>query len=190
MTKRTLLPSFVLFAVHFVLAALFVTSSLEADVKLPAMFTDHAVLQREMPVPVWGWADPGEEITVAIAGQTHKTKADDKGKWRVTLEPLAVGKPLKLVVEGKNRVAVNDILVGEVWLCSGQSNMEFPLVAAANGDLEIAAAQSFPQYSTGQGQRAGQPNAGGGFRRPMGRLLAENCRGLFGSRLLFWPRAE
>ncbi len=144
MTRRTLLPRFVLSAVVFVLAALFVTSGLHADVKLPAMFTDHAVLQREMPVPVWGWADPGEEITVAIAGQTHKTKADDKGKWRVTLEPLAVGKPLKLTVEGKNRVAVNDILVGEVWLCSGQSNMEFPLVAAANGDLEIAAAHDFP----------------------------------------------
>lgn len=111
-----------------------------ADVKLPAMFTDHAVLQRDMPVPVWGWASPGEDVHVAIAGQTHKTKADDKGNWQVTLEPLKVGEPLKLVVEGKNRLQVNDILVGEVWLCSGQSNMEWPVSLATNSDLEIAAA--------------------------------------------------
>src|SRR3954465_5568244 len=75
-----------------------------ADVKLPAMFTDHAVLQRDMPVPVWGWAEPGEEVPVTTAGQTQKTKADDKGKWRVTLDPLSVGKPLTLVVQGKNRL--------------------------------------------------------------------------------------
>lgn len=111
-----------------------------ADVKLPAMFTDHAVLQRDMPVPVWGSADPGEEITVTIAGQTHKTKADDKGEWRVTLEPLKVGDPLTVVAEGKNRVARKDILVGEVWLCSGQSNMEWPLGMTNDGDLEVAAA--------------------------------------------------
>jgi sialate O-acetylesterase len=114
-----------------------------ADVKLPAMFTDHAVLQRDMPVPVWGWADPGEDVTVTIAGQTHKTKADEKGKWRVTLEPLKVGDPLTLVVtdSSKSHVAiVKDILVGEVWLCSGQSNMEFSLDRANNGDLEVAAA--------------------------------------------------
>jgi sialate O-acetylesterase len=111
-----------------------------ADVKLPAMFTDHAVLQRDMPVPVWGSADPGEEVTVTIAGQTHKTKADEKGKWRVTLEPLKVGDPLTLVAEGKNRLERKDILVGEVWLCSGQSNMEFQLITANNGDLEVSAA--------------------------------------------------
>jgi sialate O-acetylesterase len=111
-----------------------------ADVKLPAMFTDHAVLQRDMPVPVWGWADPGEDVTVTIAGQTQKTKANDKGKWRVTLEPLSLGKPLTLIVEGKNRIKRKDILAGEVWLCSGQSNMEFALINANNGDLEISAA--------------------------------------------------
>ncbi len=112
-----------------------------ADVKLPAMFSDQAVLQREMPAPVWGWADPGEEVKVSIAGQTKTATADDKGEWKVTLDPLKVGKPLTLVVEGKNRLEVKDILVGEVWLCSGQSNMEFPLVAAMDGDLEVAAAK-------------------------------------------------
>ena len=112
----------------------------EADVKLPSMFTDHAVLQRDMPLPVWGTADPGEEVTVKIAGQTQKTKADDKGDWKVTLEPLKVGPALTLVVEGKNHLERNDILAGEVWLCSGQSNMEWPLKLTNNGDLEIAAA--------------------------------------------------
>ncbi len=67
---------------------------LSADVKLPAMFSDHAVLQRDMPVPVWGWAEPGEEVTVSIAGQTQKATADDKGKWSVKLDPLSVGEPL------------------------------------------------------------------------------------------------
>jgi sialate O-acetylesterase len=111
-----------------------------ADVKLPAIFSDHAVLQRDMPVAIWGWADAGEEVTAAIAGQTHKATADQNGKWRVTLSPLAVGEPLKLIVEGKNRLERNDILVGEVWLCSGQSNMEWPVNLTNNGDLEIAAA--------------------------------------------------
>src|SRR5262245_3539140 len=97
---------------------------LHAELKLPAMFTDHAVLQRDMAVPVWGWAEPGAEVHVAIAGQTKKATADEKGNWQVKLEPLSVGEPLKLVVEsGKERLQVNDILVGEVWLCSGQSNM-------------------------------------------------------------------
>src|SRR5262245_43609983 len=111
-----------------------------ADVKLPNIFTDHAVLQRDMPVPVWGWADPGEEVTVSIAGQTHKATADDKGKWNVKLEPLSVGESLTLVVEGKNRVERNDLLVGEVWLCSGQSNMEWSVVNVSNSDLELSAA--------------------------------------------------
>ncbi len=111
-----------------------------ADVKLPAMFSDHAVLQRDMPVPVWGWAEPGEEVTVAIAGQTHKATADEKGKWSVKLEPLSLGEPLTLVVEGKNRLERNDILVGEVWVCSGQSNMEWTVANASNSELEIPAA--------------------------------------------------
>jgi sialate O-acetylesterase len=113
-----------------------------AEVKLPAIFSDHAVLQRDMKVPIWGWAEPGEQVSVAIAGQSHTATADDNGKWRVTLEPLSVGdKPLQLVVEGKDsRLERNDILVGEVWLCSGQSNMEWPVTESWNADLVIPAA--------------------------------------------------
>jgi sialate O-acetylesterase len=124
-----------------VLAILLIAPRASADVKLAAMFSDHAVLQRDMPVPVWGWAEPSEEVTVSIAGQTHKAMANDKGKWSVKLEPLSVGEPLTLVVEGKNRLERKDILVGEVWVCSGQSNMEWNVSNSTNSDLEIPAAK-------------------------------------------------
>lgn len=116
-------------------------SSARADVRLPAIFSDHAVLQRDMPVSVWGWADAGEEVTVEIAGQTKNATADQDGNWRVTLDPLPTGEPLKMVVEGNNRLQRNDLLVGEVWLCSGQSNMEWPVSLTSNADLEIPAAR-------------------------------------------------
>ncbi len=114
-----------------------------ADVKLPAIFTDHMVLQREMPLPVWGWADPGEEVAVVLGDQTHKATADAEGNWRVTLKPLSLGEPQTLVVEGKNRVQVNDILVGEVWLCSGQSNMGMDVKNCLGADFDMAGAK-FP----------------------------------------------
>src|SRR3954471_9136939 len=81
-------------AICFALAMM--CSFARADVKLPAMFTEHAVLQRDMPVPVWGWAEPGEDVKVSLARQTETTKADDNGKWRVTLKPLSVGESLTL----------------------------------------------------------------------------------------------
>ncbi len=114
-----------------------------ADVKLPALFSDHMVLQRDMPLPVWGWAEPGEEVAVVLGNQTHKATADADGNWRVTLEPLSLGDPQTLVVEGKNRLQVNDILVGEVWLCSGQSNMGWDVKNCWNAELDIAGAK-FP----------------------------------------------
>jgi sialate O-acetylesterase len=94
-----------------------------ADVTLPPVFSDHMVLQRELAAPVWGKAEAGEEVTVSIAGQTKKTKADAAGKWSVKLDPLKLGDPLTLTVEGKNKLAISDVLVGDVWLGSGQSNM-------------------------------------------------------------------
>jgi sialate O-acetylesterase len=127
------------------LALAILSVSARAELKLPALFTDHAVLQRDMPLPVWGWSEPGDDVTVEIAGQSHKAKSDDKGKWRVTLDPLKVGKPLKMIItygaSGKEQVVINDIRVGEVWVCSGQSNMELPVWASSNADLEIPAAR-------------------------------------------------
>src|SRR4051812_5615969 len=93
-----------------------------ADVKPNPLFSDNCVLQQGMKVPVWGTADDGEEVKVSISGQTLKTTAKD-GKWRVDLDSLKVGGPLELTIEGKNKVTLKNILVGEVWVCGGQSNM-------------------------------------------------------------------
>jgi len=125
-----------------ILAILATANPSFADVKLPNIFSDHMVLQRNQPVPVWGWADAGEEVTVEIAGQSLKTTADDNGKWRVDLASLSVGDPLTLVVEGKNRLERNDILVGEVWVCSGQSNMQWTLGASFDADLHLLTAEN------------------------------------------------
>jgi hypothetical protein len=110
-----------------------------ADVSLPSLFSDHAVLQRDKAVPVWGWADPGEEVSVSFGGQSKSTKAGADGKWRVSLDKLKTGEPGTLTVKGKNTIAVNDVLVGEVWLCSGQSNMSFQVSRAVDFDKEKAA---------------------------------------------------
>ncbi len=112
-----------------------------AAVTLPHVFGSNMVLQRGRAVPVWGWAEPGEKVTVSIAGQEQTTTADERGQWRVELEPLQTGtEPLTMTVEGNNKVTLNNVLVGEVWVCSGQSNMAWPLRQTASAETEIAAA--------------------------------------------------
>lgn len=118
--------------------ALFVTA--RADVSLPAIFADHMVLQREMKLPVWGWAAPGEKVTVSFAGQTAAATADAQGDWKVVLAPVASTDPLTLTVTGANTVTIQDVLMGEVWICSGQSNMNFRVSRADNYEAEKAAA--------------------------------------------------
>lgn len=118
--------------------------ALQADVALPHIFGDHMVLQREQANPVWGHADPGEEVTVTIAHQSHRTTADAGGKWRVKLNPLPAGGPHVLSIQGRNKVSFSDVLIGEVWICSGQSNMVRPLNSMDNADVEILTA-NFPQ---------------------------------------------
>ncbi len=112
-----------------------------AAVKLPAIFGDHMVLQEQATLPVWGWAEPGEKIAVAFGTQKAEGITASDGKWRVDLPALPVGSPAgTLVVAGTNTVIFKDVLVGEVWLCSGQSNMELPLSKAADGKAAMAAA--------------------------------------------------
>ena len=116
-----------------------------ADVTLAPLFQDHAVLQRDLPLPVWGHAEPGEHVTVTFHDQTVGATATADGRWIVYLAAVpASSEPAELVVTGKNAVTLKDILVGEVWLASGQSNMEWPLKSAANADREVPAAH-FPQ---------------------------------------------
>jgi len=118
----------------------FVSPGANAAVRLPAIFSDHLVLQREAKVPVWGWAAPGEEVTVSIAGEKRATKAGTDGKWRVQFENLQAGGPHELLARGANEVVVRDVLVGEVWLGSGQSNMAMTVNRAKDFESEKAAA--------------------------------------------------
>ena len=119
----------------FAIAAI-VSSSLHADVKPNSLFTDGAVLQRGQPVPVWGTARDGEKVTVEFANQKATTTAAADGKWSVSLKPLKAGGPFSMTIIGDNSVTVNNLLVGEVWVCSGQSNMEWPFVRAHNAKEE------------------------------------------------------
>lgn len=114
-----------------------------ANVKLPKIFGDGMVLQRDQQIVVWGWAAGGETVAVSFHNQKKTTKAGKDGRWKVLLQPEAAGGPYTLVVNGKNTTTVNDVLVGDVWICSGQSNMEWPVAASANAAAEIAAA-NFP----------------------------------------------
>lgn len=106
----------------------FVISPAFADITLPNILTSNMVLQRNSPVPVWGRADAGEQVKVSFAGQIAETTADSDGKWSVALKPLKLNaSPAEMVISGKNTITLTNILVGDVWLCSGQSNMEYPL---------------------------------------------------------------
>ena len=116
------------FALGFV--AFFLTLGCMAEIRLPRIFSDHAVLQRDGPIRVWGWASPGAELTVTLHGQASRTVADRLGEWTAWLAPEAAGGPYRLSVEGKGAegsLTVSDVLIGDVWLASGQSNMEMPL---------------------------------------------------------------
>jgi sialate O-acetylesterase len=112
-----------------------------AQIKMPGIFGDHMVLQRDQPVKVWGWSSPNEKLTITINQQSKDAKADGNGKWRITLDPQPAGGPFILTVKGKNKITFQDVMVGEVWLCSGQSNMEFNLQSARNAAAEINSAR-------------------------------------------------
>ena len=126
------------------LAAFTALSCLSAELTLPSVFSDHMVLQRDQAVPVWGQADPGSTVTVEFAGQEKTAEADGRGKWNVVLDPMpASSDPRTLSV----RSSIDDlesefvhVLVGDVWLCSGQSNMQWSMAKSENGEAVIAAA--------------------------------------------------
>lgn len=127
----------------FLLTVLLVSA--RADTTLPSIFSDHMVLQRSATVPFWGRAKPGEKVQVSVAGMTSDAKAGTDGRWEVTLDlSRAAAGPHTATVSGTtNRIEIRDVLVGEVWLCSGQSNMSYPLSGAAQGGEEAGKAQ-FP----------------------------------------------
>jgi len=123
------------------LVCLGLAASAQAEVKLPAIFNSSMVLQQEWSVPVWGWADPGEQVTVSFVVLSQTTKADKSGRWKVIFEALkANAKGQTLTIAGKNKIELTDVLIGEVWICSGQSNMEWAIQNALDPQHELPAA--------------------------------------------------
>jgi sialate O-acetylesterase len=118
-----------------------VAGSARADVTLPPAIADHMVLQADAAAPIFGTAAPGEAVAVEIAGQTQQAQADKSGKWLAKLKPLPAGGPFELKVSGRNTLVVKDVLVGEVWLASGQSNMSLPLPRTTDGAAVAAKAK-------------------------------------------------
>ncbi len=126
------------FAALFLLSALS-AETLHADVTMPNIFSSNMVLQREKDVPVWGWASPGEKVSVEFREQKLETTADASGKWQAKFNPMSAGGPFKMEVSGNhNKLVFENVMVGEVWLCSGQSNMQWPVKKALNPELEIS----------------------------------------------------
>ncbi|HBH85778.1 MAG TPA: sialate O-acetylesterase [Bacteroidales bacterium] len=114
------------------------------NVKLPGLFSDNMVFQCEMRVPVWGWADPGEIVIAELGGHIGETISGADGKWKLYLGPLDTGGPFQLIIKGENIITIRDVLVGEVWVCSGQSNMAMEVQESMNAKQEISTA-NYPQ---------------------------------------------
>ncbi|MBT3194376.1 MAG: hypothetical protein HN341_17660 [Verrucomicrobia bacterium] len=118
-----------------------VASVAMADIKPAGLFTDNMVIQRDTQAAVWGWGDAGEKVTVGGSwGKSASTTVDKAGKWQVKLQTPAAGGPFTLTIKGNNTVEINNVLSGDVWLCSGQSNMAWPVSKANNPDEEVAKA--------------------------------------------------
>ena len=116
----------------------------QAEVRLPRILSSGMLLQRGLDVPIWGWAAPGESVSVSFAGQTATTKASPNGTWQVRLKSLdASSEGRTLIIDGTNKIELSDVLVGDVWICSGQSNMEWSTRSSLNPEAEVAAAD-FP----------------------------------------------
>ena len=121
------------------LLLLLLAGSLTAQVKVPTYFSNNMVLQKGMAIPVWGWATPGEKVTVTIDQSSMSATADKEGKWNVKLPAMNYGGPYQLTIQGKTNLSFENVMIGEVWVCSGQSNMEFQLITSKNGEAEVAA---------------------------------------------------
>jgi len=119
--------------------ALFALSA-QAEIRLPKVFSSHMVLQQSKPIQIWGWANPNETVTVKLAAQTLQINANEKGEWKAVLQSMPAGGPFTLTVSGSSNVTLEDVMIGEVWLCSGQSNMEMGIRMCENADQEVAAA--------------------------------------------------
>ncbi|EMI21833.1 sialic acid-specific 9-O-acetylesterase [Rhodopirellula maiorica SM1] len=157
-----------------------------ADVSLPAIFSDHMVLQQETEVPVWGWAEPGEEVKVAINGQTKTTQTGDDGSWSIKLDSLKPGEPTTIKVSGKNEITIEDVLIGEVWLGSGQSNMAMTVNRANDfaGEQKKAALPTIRMFKENSGSSATPEKVGNGEWQ----VCSSETVGGFSATLFFFGR--
>ena len=115
-------------------------AAMAAELRVAAVFGEHMVVQRDRALPVWGWAKPGESVRVSFRGRTAAAMAAADGRWQVSLPAMTAGGPDALVVSGSTTITLNDVLVGDVWLCSGQSNMEWTVGQSQHAAREIASA--------------------------------------------------
>lgn len=118
---------------------IFVSNISQANIALPKIFSDNMVLQRDKPLHFWGWSDKSDDVTVAFNGQVVTTRADKNGNWSVVLKPVAFGGPFELNIScvRSGKIVLKNVLVGDVWICSGQSNMEWPVKNVSNAEEEI-----------------------------------------------------
>lgn len=128
----------------FIFVSLICSVTVTANPTLPSLFSDHVVLQRGREIPVWGWADAGEKIVVTLGTDVRETIAGSDGSWRVRLPARDAGGPFRLMIAGKSTVVVRDVMIGEVWVASGQSNMDFTLARAQNA-AEVLPKANLPQ---------------------------------------------
>ncbi len=121
-----------------VIFCLLISQSIRAEIKLPGYFTDNMMLQRDMPIKIWGWGNRYETVTVSIHDQKVNTRCKKDGTWEIILSPIPYGGPYSLTVQGKeNSIKIENILIGDIWLCSGQSNMEWTVEQSANSKQEV-----------------------------------------------------
>ena len=176
--------------VSFGIAAGLLLSSgvLSADVKLPAIFSDHMVLKADENVPLWGKADPGEEVTVSMNGQTVKATAGADGKWKVLLNLKGSQPgPFEMTVSGKNTLKISDVVVGEVWLASGQSNMYWKLNVGEYttvGGAEEVARSANPMLRMFEVRMAHRRASPGRLRGFLGHCRTADHGAIFRGRLL------
>jgi len=146
------------FVVLVMACSVLTTSVALAEVELPSVISNHMVLQRDMPLPIWGKAEPGEKVTVSIQKQSAEAVANPDGRWQVKLDAMQAGGPFGMTIAGANTLTLKDILVGEVWICSGQSNMQMTVKKSKDAAVEIKAAD-YPKIRLFTAQRtiASQP---------------------------------
>lgn len=155
MKSPTLLLLSMKFRIVAMFAMLLLTGKAQAALKMPNIFGNHMVVQQKMPVKVWGWTNPGQAVTVEIAGHSASAKAGADGRFDVSLPMMDAGGPHTLTVKADETITIDDVLVGEVWVCSGQSNMQWGVNSSNDADLEKLSAKfpkirmiNFPQVGT------------------------------------------